>query len=53
MLYEISDTDKNNILEFMNRTSLKGAEVPMYTNIIKILSKPIQPEDKPELASVE
>lgn len=41
MKYEISEQVKNNLLVFLQRTELKGNEVPAYVEIINILNNPI------------
>lgn len=41
MKYEISEQVKNNLLVFLQRTDLKGNEVPAYVEIINILNNPI------------
>ena len=41
MKYEISEQAKNNLLVFLQRTDLKGNEVPAYVEIINILNNPI------------
>ena len=44
MQYEIADQVKNNILAFLQRVDLKGAEVPAYIEAVQAFSAPIKVE---------
>lgn len=44
--YELNDIQKNNLVEFMKRVNLTGAEVPAWSDIMVALSRPIVDEEK-------
>jgi len=45
---ELTDTQFNNLVTFLNRTQLSGSEVPAYNDLMNILGKVANPEiDKP------
>jgi hypothetical protein len=40
--YELDDIKKNNLIEFLKRVQLSGAEVPAFNDILLALNKPIK-----------
>jgi len=42
MKYELSEQVLNNLIAFLQRTDLKGSEVPAYISILNALQNPIQ-----------
>jgi hypothetical protein len=44
--YEMKETTKNNLIEFLKRVDLKGAETPALNEILLVLQNPLKEEVK-------
>lgn len=42
MKYELSDIEKNNLMEFLKRVQLTGQEVPAFNDIFIALSQSVE-----------
>lgn len=47
MKYEMSEQMIKNIMAIINKSDLKGYEIPAYLDIINALNTPIKEEPKP------